>query len=640
MAELYGYAGKILVADLSSGCLDTLPTSYYAAEFVGGRGIAARIYWDEVQPDVGAFDPQNCLIFMTGPLAGVKGLSGSRWEVSGKSPATDPEQFCYCNLGGHWGVRLKFAGYDGVVVKGRAESLCYLLITDASVEVRDAAHLRGRGAIEVRQMLKSELGDSVSVVACGPAGENMVSIANLLADNDASGASGFGAVMGSKNLKAIVAVGSGEVVVADPDSLRGLIQYVSKLKKDVVPPGIGLASGLKLKSEHCFGCPGGCLRAVYESSDGKRGKFMCQSGLFYLELAHRYYGERNEVPFYANKLCDERGLDTGALQPLIMWLARCYRAGILNDDNSGVPLSKLGSLEFMESLTQKVSRREGFGDVLSRGVLKAAESTGSGSEELITDYVMKTAYPPHDPRLYITTALLYAMEPRPTPTLFTQMMGALANWLEGANDIIEDAYVSGDAIRGIAKRFFGSELAADFSTYDGKPLAAKNIQDRDSVEGSLILCSFAWPITHVRHSEDHVGDPTIESKLLSAVTGRKIEEGELNRAGEVIYNLKRAILAGEGHRGREYDVLPDYCFDKPAKPYSPYNPGCLVPGKDGEVISRNGAVLDRGEFERMKDEYYGLRGWDITTGLQTKGKLEELGLHNIAAEMDRRGLLA
>jgi len=132
-----GYAGKILRVDLTAGSITSIPTSDYAGSYLGGRGIAARIYWDEVPPEVGACDPENLLLFFTGPLAGFKGLSGSRWQVCGKAPAMTPEHFSYANLGGRWGVQLKLAGYDGVVIRGRAEKPAYLFIRDGVCEIRD-----------------------------------------------------------------------------------------------------------------------------------------------------------------------------------------------------------------------------------------------------------------------------------------------------------------------------------------------------------------------------------------------------------------------------------------------------------------------------------------------------------------------
>lgn len=217
-------------------------------------------------------------------------------------------------------------------------------------------------------------------------------------------------------------------------------------------------------------------------------------------------------------------------------------------------------------------------------------------------------------------------------------MGSLNIWLMWVYKQ-EGAFVSSDVFRAIGKRFFGSKDAVDFTTYEGKALAAKMIQDRDCVNSSLILCSYLFPILFSRNTSDHVGDPSIESKLLSAVTGNEIDENGLYRIGERIFNLQRAILAREGHRGREYDRISEYNFTKPLK-FDLHNPELLSPGEGDEVVSKKGAVLDRDKFERLKDEYYGLRGWDVATGLQTRTKLEELGLGHIVEELEHRGLVA
>ena len=639
MSVPFGYTGSILRVDLSSGHFTTIATNDYANRFVGGRGVAAKIYWDEVSPEIKALDAENRLIFLTGPLAGVKGVAGSRWEICGKSPACYPEQFCNCNLGGRWGAQLKFAGYDGLIVQGKATKPVYLLIQDGSVEIKDASRLWGKGAIEVREILKNELGSSVSVVATGPAGENEVSFANLVADNDASGSSGFGAVMGSKRLKAIVVRGSSKISVADPEKYGQLTKYVRELKKGMQLPDIGLETvPNKMTKDYCYGCPGCYYRASFEAADGKRGKFMCGSGLFYQDLAHRYYGEWNEVPFKANKICDEYGLDISAVQPVLVWLLRCYETGILTDENTEIPLSKIGSLEFIETLAKIISFRKGFGDVLAQGTTRAADLVGKGAKDLLSGYIMKDRVLPHDPRVYIITSLLYAMEPRPTPSQFSEVMESVLRWLEWARKR-EQAFLSSEILRGIARRFWGSELAVDFSTYNGKALAAKKIQDREFVKDSLILCTFSWPITTVINSEDHIGDPTVESKLFSAVTGIDADKEEFYRIGERIVNLQRAILAREGHKGREGDTLPEYLHTRPIKRLlAPYNYDCLVPGKDGEVIYKTGAVVDREKFELLKGEYYQLRGWDVTSGLQTRKKLEELGLRDIVDDLEHRGL--
>jgi len=215
----------------------------------------------------------------------------------------------------------------------------------------------------------------------------------------------------------------------------------------------------------------------------------------------------------------------------------------------------------------------------------------------------------------------------------------LYQWLDWVNNV-QTAYLSSDVFRRIAKKFWGSELAVDFSTYDGKAMAVKKIQDRQYFRDSLILCDFALSnAASVRYSEDHVGDPTLESKMLLAVTGREMGEEELNKTGERIFNLQRAILAREGYRGRESDVLDESFYTRPLRNVG-LNPECQAPGKDGEVISRKGEVVDREKFETMKDEYYDLRGWDVATGLQTKATLEEIGLGDIVGDLEREQLIA
>jgi len=193
-------------------------------------------------------------------------------------------------------------------------------------------------------------------------------------------------------------------------------------------------------------------------------------------------------------------------------------------------------------------------------------------------------------------------------------------------------------LRGIAGRFWGGEAAADFTTYDGKALAAKRIQDRQYVKESLMLCDWMYPVLDIPNSEDHVGDPTIESRIVSAVLGEETDEPSLNRVGERVLNLQRAILAREGWRGRLDDTLPDEWHTSPLETHVA-DPDCLVPGKNGEPVSRLGAVVDKEQFERMKDEYYRLRGWDVATGLQTETNLEELGLGDIVDDLNHRGLI-
>lgn len=631
----FGYAGKILRVDLSNGQITEISTSDYADRFLGGRGIAAKIYWDEVPPETGAFDAENRLIFALGPMAGIPALGASRWGVFGKSPLTTPEKFNYGNLGGRWGAELKFAGYDGVVVQGKSEKPVYLLISDGKIELKNASDLWGKGTIQTRDLLKAELGDKTKVVAIGPAGENMVSSATLLADNDASGSGGMGAVMGSKNLKAIAVKGIGKKTeVARPERLRELTTYFKGLGKDNVPVwGMDfMVYGPNTKKEPCYGCLGNCLRIKYTADNGKTGKFMCQSRFFYYAWALGYYGEENDASFHAAKVCDEYGLDTWTLQHLLDWLYTCFNTGILTEEQTGIPMSQIGSVEFIEKIVRMISLREGFGDLLALGREKAAEKIGPEAVALIKH---ADAY---EPRMYITNALIYPFEPREPIQQVHEVglwLAMWSSWVKGT----QGAHISTDVLRGIARQFWGGEVAADFTTYEGKAVAAKLIQDRQYVKEILMICDWVYPMLDIPNSEDHMGDPALESNILSAVIGKEFDEESLNRMGERVFNLQRAILLREGHKALNDDKLPDNWHNTPYEGHI-VDPDCSVPGKNGEVVCRKGAKVEWEDFEKMRADYYQLRRWNIATGLQTREQLKEVGLEDITDDLEQRGLLA
>ena len=640
MAHKNGYAGKILRVNLSTGDIATVPTEVYADRFLGGRGIALKIHWDEVAPQTDALDPENRLTIMTGPVCGVPGFAGSRWQVSGKSPVHN--QFSYSNLGGAWGVQLKFAGYDGLVIYGQADGLVYLLIENNKVELKDAAHLKGKGAIHTRKKLKEELGQSFRIVALGPAGENQVNFSILLADSDSSGSCGFGTLMGAKNLKAIAVRGDGKVAVADKERVRLLRKKVREVKfEPFIWPT--MLPEERIKREVCFGCIDGCMRATFAPAKGHVGKYFCQSAGFYEIRAQRYYDDITDVPYQATKMCDDYGIDTRVVETMMMWLSRCYKANILTDAETGLPLSKMGSLEFIKSLLHKIAFREGFGDVLAGGIFEAAKTVGKQSEKYITDYVIKTGEDsPYAPRLHITTGLLYAMESRMPIQQLHELGLPVLLWATReagmGNLMTRNNYMTTRVIRAIAKKFWGDEIAADFSTYEGKALCAAKIQDRQYAKESLILCDFSWPIIHSPVTEDHVGDPTLESQICSAVTGIDVNEQELYKLAERNFNLQRAVRVRENRKGRKLDTVEEFNFTVPLKAEFG-NPECLVPGKNGEIFSRKGMVLDKNAFEKMKDEYYQIRGWDVSTGYQTAALLQKLDLGDIAETLHREDLL-
>jgi aldehyde:ferredoxin oxidoreductase len=634
----FGYAGEILKIDLSEGSINRLPSAPYADRFLGGRGMAAKIYWDTVPVQAKAYDAENCLIYATGPVTGFTGVSGgSRWQVCGKSPVMAPETFSYANLGERWGTRLKYAGYDALAVSGKADRPTYIYIHNGTVEIRDASALWGRSAIEAGDSLKAELGKDVTVLTIGPAAENRVVFATMLTDDGASGASGLGSVMGSKNLKAIAVAGDRPPPAADPEKLNNLTARIREMRKDTWKDWLNSIPG-KTRLRACYGCPSGCFRKAYVEG-GRRYKFFCQAVHVYWASAEIYQPGSTDVALQAVRLCDHYGLDTTIMQPVIDWLGRCYHEGILKESDTGLPLSKIGGIEFIQSLTRKIALREGFGDLLAQGLRKAAIHYGKKSEEILNASAITRASETrdYDPRLILTNALLYATEPRRPINQMHETSHSLWLWSNWVHKT-EEAFLSYNDFLNIGKNFWGGAAASDYSTFEGKALAAKKIQDRTYAKESLILCDFLWPIIWVRFADDHTGDPAMESRVLSAITGKEIDETGLNKIGERIFNLQRAIFLRQGWEGRKADKLLDYLHEEPLEGVF-FNPECIVPGKDGQIVSRKGARLTRQDFENLKNEYYALRGWDKPSGLPTEKKLNELGLADIAADLKARDLL-
>ncbi len=626
----YGYAGKILVVDLSKGNSHELPSSDYLEKFIGGRGFGVKLFSELVSPDTRAFDPENCLICATGPVTGFSGLAGCRWIMCGKSPARDPEMFSYGNLGGKWGSSLKFSGYDALAVTGKSNTPAYLYIHDGKVEIKDATHLWGLTTFDAQDRLTNEFGKNVSVVTIGPAAENLVVFATALADRGASASGGMGSIMGSKNLKAIVTSGAKRPEAADPDALKQLSDYLRSIRSSTFnAPSPWAIPGIT-KPENCYGCGIGCSRQSYRADDGRQYKSFCQAGTFYGMESMRYYGERNNVPLFATRLCDAFGLDTVVTQPLISWLIECFRKGIVTEEQTGLSFSRAGSAEFIEEFVHCLSFRNGFGDIMAKGTLHTAEILGREAQSLVKRYIgaRTNESRDYDPRLIPTTALLLATEPRkPVSQLHGISGNTLISWCTWQRDSSE-GFLSSDDLHTLALRFWGGEKAVDFSTYEGKALAAKKVQDRAYAQESLILCDVHWPmqVTSANDPEGHVGNPSIESRIYSAITGNETSEDELYRAGERILNLQRIVHLQHGWNGRNDDIVMDYYFEDPLKKGEVFfNPEGIMPGPDGELNSRLGLTLDRDEFNRMLDEYYLLRGWD-SAGLPTAEKLNELGL--------------
>ena len=403
------YAGKVLRVDLSNRRVTTQATSDYSDTYLGGRGMATRIYWDECRPEAAATDPDVPLIIALGPLAGVPAVGGSRWGMFSKTALQSPPRFCHGNLGGTFGAELKYAGYDAIVITGKAESPVVLSIEDDHVTLRPGGKLNGLKTVKAMESLKREGMRKSQVLCVGPAGERGIPYATVFADGDASCSGGIGASMGSKNLKAIVVRGSRRVVETNnPEELRRIAREIRSFGRGNVKVwGLDfMASGPKVKKLPCAGCMASCLRVTYKADNGVTGKYMCQSRVFYLPYALDFYGTENDVPFLVNRLCDEFGIDTWALQEIVDWLDRCRREKLLSDKDAGFALSKIGSLEFIEELLESITMRRDLGALLSIGLESTAAALGP-------DFAAQLRKEdPYDPRYCTVNALLFPFDTR------------------------------------------------------------------------------------------------------------------------------------------------------------------------------------------------------------------------------------
>jgi len=628
--SIYGWCGKILKIDLSESRISELKTMDYADRFLGGRGIATRIYWEEVGPSVSAFDPENHLIFMTGPLGATGAQGASRFEVVGKSPMLMPEGFCYGNLGGFFGPFLKKAGCDGVVISGRSAKPVYLWIHDGEAHILDGSLLWGKGVYEVRDILKKSHGKNVRFVTTGVAGENMCRSANLMTDNEGSATGGFGAVLGSKNLKAVAVLGTGSPLVAKPEELKELNKLTIHLnKRDPLHAPFPEEQVRRTGQSSCFQCGLDCkYRNSFRTASGKNVVRKCQSMFVYLPWVFGRPGESTETAVDATGICNDLSLCTMEMYNVVQWLDTCYKSGYLTDKQTGLDISKLGTREFFENLATMIARRQGFGDILADGLLRAGEKLGEKARAHFSNEVSGVGDgASYSAREYLMNGLLYALEPRQPIAMLHEVSWLTGLWvMNQANP--KSSPVTSEVFRAAATTFWGSDKAWDLNTHEGKAVAAARIIDRTYVKDSLLLCDSAWPLMVSWNTPDHLGDPTLESRTFSAVTGIETDEAGLHQYGERIFNLQRHVLLREGRRPKVDDVPEEFNFVAPVETVF-MNPDVIVPGPGEEVISRKGQILDREVFEEMRKEFYELRGWDSGSGLQKAETLERLGLSDL-----------
>lgn len=595
---MYGYQGKILRVNLTDRTIKTEPLDFETAvKYVGGRGLGTKYMLDEVDPTVDPLSPENKLMIVTGPLTGTPNPTGGRYMVVTKGPLTGT--IASSNSGGRWGAELKFAGYDMIIFEGKADQPVYLAIEDDKVEIRDAAHLWGKEVSPTEAILAQETPERSKFLSIGPAGERLSLMACIMNDTHrAAGRTGVGAVMGSKNLKAIAVRGTNKVPLADEAGLKELNQHLLKLIKENGVTGEGLpaygtailvnvinelgvlptnnfqeakfAEADQISGEHmtehyltrkdpCFRCPIGCGR--YVSFDGKEG-----GGPEY-ETIWAFGSDCGVTDFKdimdVNFVCNEVGIDTITAGATIAAGMELYQRGLISEaDLDGVPL-QFGDGKGMVEWTRRMGYREGLGDLMADGSYRLGEHFGVPE---ISMSVKKQELPAYDPRALQGQALAYATSNR------------------GGCHV--RAYL-------ISPEVLGLPEPLDRFSVEGKATWVKIFQDLTAWIDSSGLCLFTSFALGVNEY----------AAMFDKVVGGNYTAEDVLTAGERIYNLERLFNLKAGIDPSQ-DTLPKRLLHDPI----PEGPS------KGEVA----------RLDELLPEYYAVRGWD--QGVPNQAKQEELGL--------------
>jgi len=655
-ADLTAY-GELLHVDLSSGRTWTEPAEAYR-DYIGARGLNSHLLYKLVKPGIDPLSPENVLIFGTGPIAGTLAPAASRYTVTAKSPLTGI--FGDSNSGGHWSAELKYAGYDGIIFYGRSPKPVYLLVADDRVSLLDAGDLWGRDTWQTEEALKCRHRDMRLSVACiGIAGENLVKFACIINDfTRAAGRTGMGAVMGSKNLKAIAVRGTRGVSVAQPkryfavcgdlkqrirDSrqfelygLSGTLRHrgLEDFREDDPGPGLG---GYKYQSTNvsqgffriggkewwrtywtkrkaCSACQMHCSH-FYTVRDGPMAGIMSEGidveAMCWLSV--HVGAERKDAVAYAYQLANRLGLDTNEIGACIGGLMLLYERGLIGNED----MKKLGARwlrpnwgdqETILTLMELTARRQGIGALVAEGPAVIAEKIGGEAGYwFILNKGMNVGGADRRPQ---KGGLLNVMVSTRGP-----------DHLRGSPSLEFYGYTGDKKIKEDWDRYIGEpelfEHAATLGSYKGKPPLVIWQEHLRALSDSFGVCSFNygnWPNSPI--------GPEDFAELYSAATGLERSPEDMLRAAARIVNVEKAFNVREGWR-REDDAPPERWVKEP-QPNS---------GTKGEHVHPE-------EFQQMLDEYYTRRGWDRETGLPRRETLETLGLDYVADELAAMGRLA
>ncbi len=637
-----GYMGRILRLDLTSQThkVEILPMEM-ARSFVGGTGFTLKLLSDEVPPGTEALGPNNKLIIAPGPLTGTESPCSSRMAYAARSPLTGAVGMALS--GGHFPAETKFAGYDALIIEGQAVSPMYVWIKDDQVSFRRADRLWGMSTLDCQMFLKEELGEQNARIACiGPAGEHLVRIACIINERRAAGRKGLGAVMGSKNLKAIAVRGTREVPIAEPQHFKEARRRLLRLFKDA-PSVYGSLSkvgtsdcidvtcelgifpamnysrtgefepvdevGSEAQSQDtirrvaCYNCPVACSQ-VRLATEGPYAGSLTEGPEFESSWAFSGATGVDYLPalYAADRMCDELGMDTMSTGMTIAFaMELCERGVLTQEDTDGLDL-RFGNHEAMIRLIHQMAYRQGFGGVLADGALQAARRIGRDSEK-------------------------YAMHIKGLELPGYDVRGAKSHGLSYAT-----TYVGADHNRGYAaQEIFGrtAPMEVDRFAIEGKAELCKWNQDmKTALCDCPTFCAFLLtagalldPAPQGLSQADTEARIVTVTDMLSSATGLPFTPAEIARVGERVNLLGRAFNVREGF-SREDDYLPDRLTNEPLKDG----------GSKGQRISRENQ-------DYMLDRYYALCGCD-KNGIPTRKRLAHLGLDSVAEVLGRMGLLS
>ncbi len=614
-----GYMGKILRVNLTEQTFKEEETSEeMARQYMGGAGFGIKYLFDEVPADTDPLGAANKLIFASGPFSGTAIPCASRMAAVAKSPLTGAVGMALS--GGYFPVELKFAGYDALIIEGKAEKPCYLSIKEGKVTFRPAEQLWGTRTSDCQQMVKDELRDQNTRVLCiGPAGENLVRVACIINERRALGRKGLGAVMGSKNLKAIAVRGSKEVPVHDKDSFREARSAMLKAMKEshalypmfsqigtpavmdltcemgifatknwsatgewapVEKLGVEANAAKKIGRESCYNCPVSCSQ-IKLAREGRYTGIMTEGPEF--ETIYSLGGttgvENLDAVIAADRFCDELGLDTMSAGVAIGFAMELYEKGILTTSDTGGVALNFGNDEAMQDLLLDMASRRGLGDILADGVKAAAVKIGKGSEQ-------------------------YAMHVKGLELPAYDIRGAKAHGLNYAT-----AYTGADHNRGYAfQEIFAIPVPEEVDRFaiTGKGKLTHWNQDVRCVTcDCATMCAFILDMALPGMATQNT------AALMTALTGLEFSPEDVQTVGERVNNLARVFNKKAGF-GRADDTFPERIMTEPLKEGN----------SKGQLISKE-------DLNTMLDEYYASRGW-TPEGVPTVEKLQALGLDKLA----------